>query len=269
MALLNRLERLFGRIAIPNISLYLVLGQVVFWSVAFLGFFDLERIALLPLAVRHGEAWRLFTFLLMPPISSPVFIAFSWYLFWMYGTALEHHWGVFRYNLFIFVGWALTVGVVFLFHASFGINVFLLGSIFLAFAFLNPDFEIRVLFILPVKIKWLALIEWLWYGYVFLVSSWSVRLGVLASVGNFLLFFSSEIVQRMKTGRRQVEYRSRQSSAREEVHKARHKCFVCGKTDLSDPQMDFRYCSKCAGEECYCMEHIANHPHTVAANPKP
>src|ERR1700712_3087027 len=115
MALLNRLERLFGRLAIPNISLYLVLGQVVFWSVAFFGFFDLERIALLPIAVRGGEVWRLFTFMLLPPASSPVFIAFAWYIFWMMGTALEHNWGVFRYNLFIFVGWALTVGVAFIF----------------------------------------------------------------------------------------------------------------------------------------------------------
>ena len=207
MALLNRLERLFGRVAIPNISLYLVLGQVVFWSVAFLGFFDLERIALLPLAVRHGEAWRLFTFLLLPPSSSPVFIAFAWYIFWMMGTALEHYWGVFRYNLFIFVGWALTVGVAFLYPASYATNLFLAGSVFLAFAFLNPDFEMLILFILPVKIKWLALIQWLFYGYAVIAGSWPVRLGVLASVGNFLLFFSSEIVQRMKTGRRQVEYR--------------------------------------------------------------
>ncbi|HEX2860474.1 MAG TPA: hypothetical protein VHN79_02495, partial [Lacunisphaera sp.] len=67
MGLLNRLERVFGRLAIPNISLYLVMGQVIFWSVSFLGFFELERIALLPLAVREGEAWRLFSFLLLPP----------------------------------------------------------------------------------------------------------------------------------------------------------------------------------------------------------
>src|SRR3954464_13578463 len=101
--MLNRLERLFGRLAIPNISLYLVAGQVLFWSVAFLGFFDLERIALLPLAVRSGEPWRIFTFLLLPPPSSPVFIAFAWYMFWLMGSALESYWVVFPYNLCIFI----------------------------------------------------------------------------------------------------------------------------------------------------------------------
>src|SRR3954468_13249554 len=151
--MLNRLERLFGRLAIPNISLYLVAGQVLFWSVAFLGYFNLERIALLPLAVRGGEPWRLITFLLLPPASSPVFIAFAWYMFWLMGSALEQYWGVFRYNLFIFVGWALTVGVAFLFPANYATNVFLGGSVFLAFAFLNPEFEMLIFFILPVKIK--------------------------------------------------------------------------------------------------------------------
>jgi len=262
--MLNRLERLFGRLAIPNISLYLVGGQVLFWSVAFLGYFDLERIALLPLAVRNGEPWRLFTFLFIPPASSPVFIAFAWYMFWLMGSALEQYWGVFRYNLFLFVGWALTIGVAFLFPASYATNVFLGGSVFLAFAFLNPEFEMLIFFILPVKIKWLALIQWLLYGFVMVTGTWPMRLAVLASVGNFLLFFSGEIIQRLKTGRRQTEFKSRQATAREESQVARHKCYVCGKTELTHPQIDFRYCSKCANDECYCSEHIGNHAHTVA-----
>ena len=46
----------------------------------------------------------------------------------------------------------------------------------------------------------------------------------------------------------------------------RYICHVCGKTDLSHPQLDFRYCSKCAGDQCYCPEHIQNHAHVVAAD---
>jgi hypothetical protein len=268
MVLLHRLERLLGRFAIPQISLYLVLGQVVFWSVSYLGFFDLERIALLPLAVRSGEIWRLGTFLLLPPNSQPVFIAFAWYMFWMMGSALEDYWGVFRYNLFLFVGWALTVAVAFLSPASYSTNLFLAGSVFLAFAFLNPDFVIQIFFILPVKIKWLALIEWVFYGYALIFGGRSVRLAVLASVGNFLLFFSGEIVQRIKTGRRQMEYKARQFGAQDKEREFRHRCHVCGKTDVTHPQLDFRYCSKCAGEECYCPEHLANHKHTTAVPPE-
>jgi hypothetical protein len=268
MGLLNRLERLFGRFAIPNISLYLVIGQVLFWSVGYLGFFDVGRLELLPLAVRGGEIWRLVTFLLIPPNASPVFIAFAWYMFWMMGTALEDFWGAFRYNLFLFVGWALTVAVALFFPGSYATNLFLAGSVFLAFAFLNPDFELLLFFILPVKIKWLALVQAAFYGYALLVGTWPVRLAVFASVGNFLLFFGAEIIQRMKTGRRQMEHKARQAAARDKADEPRHRCHVCGKTDLTHPQMDFRYCSKCVGEECYCTEHLGNHVHTKVVNPK-
>lgn len=262
--MLNRLERLFGRLAIPNISLYLVAGQVLFWSVAFLGFFDLNRITLVPVLVRSGEPWRLFTFLFQPPLFGPVWLAFAWYSFWFFGSALENYWGAFRYNLFIFIGWAMTVSVAFLFPRQLATNGFLAVSVFLAFAFLNPEFEIRVYFILPIKAKWLGLIGWLSNAFYFATGTWPTRFAILASVANFLLFFSGEIFQRAKTGRRQMEFKSRQTAAREEDQVARHKCYTCGKTELTHPQLDFRYCSKCANDECYCSEHIGNHPHTVA-----
>ena len=267
MALLNRLERLFGRFAIPNISLYLVFGQVLFWGVAYLGYFDLETIALLPLKVRMGEPWRLFTFLLLPPNSHPVFIAFAWYMFWMMGSALEGLWGAFRYNLFLFIGWILTVAVALMYPNVYATNVFVAGSVFLAFAFLNPDFEILIFFILPVKIKWLALIQWVSYGYLLLVGRWPLRFAVLASISNFLIFFSRDLVQRVKTGRRQMEYKAQASATRERERAPRHRCAICGKTDVSHPQMDFRYCSKCAGDECYCSEHLRSHEHTKPTVP--
>jgi hypothetical protein len=251
MGFLNRLERTFGRFAIPNISLYLVMGQVLFWAVSYLGFFNLERIALIPLAVLQGEAWRLFTFLLLPPNAHPVFIAFAWYMFYMMGSALEQHWGVFRYNFFLFVGWLLTVAVAFLFPGSYATNLFLAGSVFLAFAFLNPDFELLLFFILPVKIKWLALLQWILYGYSFLKGPWSIRLAVLASIGNFLLFFTGEIVQRMKSGRRRMEYQAKQAATRDN-DEPRHRCVVCGKTDLTHPMEEFRYSDD---DRCYCSEH--------------
>ncbi len=263
MSLITRIERHLGRFALPHLALYLVLGQVVFWSVSFLGYFDLERIALLPQAVRAGEGWRLVTFLFLPPSSQPVFIAFAWYLFWIMGTALEEFWGTFRFNLFVLLGWALTVAVAFLYPAIYATNLFLAGSVFLAFAFLNPDFVMMIFFILPVKIKWLALIQWLFYGYALIFGSWPLRLSVLASIGNFLVFFAGDIVTLLKGGRGRMEYQARPSSVRVSEAEPRHRCVVCGKTELSAPQLDFRYCSKCAGEECYCSDHLANHVHTT------
>ena len=253
MAFLNRLERVFGRFAIPNLSLYLVIGQVFFWGVSYLGLFQLERIALLPAAVYAGEYWRIFTFLWLPPAAHPVFIAFAWYLFWMMGSALEQHWGVFRYNLFLFTGWALTVAIAFLFPLTYATNVFLAGSVFLAFAFLNPNFELMLFFILPVKIKWLALLQGVLYGYQVLVGAWPTKLAVLASIGNFFLFFAGEMVERMRTGRRRMEHQARVASARAAAEREpRHRCVVCGKTDLTHPLEDFRYSDD---DQCYCAEH--------------
>ena len=263
MSLLNRLERVLGRFALPNVTVYFVGGQVLVWSMALLKYLDLERIALLPQAVLAGEGWRLVTFLLLPPNAHPAFIAFAWYLFYLMGNALEGYWGVFRYNLFILLGWTLTVGVAFLTPGHYATNLFLAGSVFLAFAFLNPDFEMLIFFILPVKIKWLALIQWIGYGLALLFGGWSARLAVLAAVGNFLVFFSREIVERVKSGRRHMKQQVRRSAMREAENEPRHRCHVCGKTDLTHPRMDFRYCSKCAGEECYCAEHLATHTHTV------
>lgn len=251
MGFLNRLERAFGRYAIPNISLYLVIGQVFFWSVSFLGFFELERIALLPWAVMQGEVWRVFSFLLLPPNAHPVFIAFAWYMFFLMGSALEGHWGVFRYNLFLLLGWIMTLGVAFLFPTTYATNVFLAGSVFLAFAFLNPDFEILIFFILPVKIKWLALIAWIGYGLEFLRGPWPIRLAVLAAIGNFLIFFSGAILQRGRAGRRRMAHQAKQAAAREN-DEPRHTCVVCGKTDRTHPQEDFRYSDD---DKCYCSGH--------------
>jgi membrane associated rhomboid family serine protease len=200
--MLHKLERHLGWAAIPNLSLCLVAGQVMVFLFVMLMQFRVELIALLPAAVLHGEVWRLFTYLLVPPTSGQLtafgamFLAFGWYMFFLMGRALEDHWGNFRYNAFIFTGWLLTASVAFLTPGSYATNAFLAGSVFLAFAFLNPDFEIYVFFILPVKIKWLALLTWILYGVTFALGNWTARLAVLAAVGNFLLFFARDIVDR-------------------------------------------------------------------------
>ena len=263
MSLLTKLERLLGRFAIPNLSLCLIIGQVLFWGLALMTGFDLGRIALLPVAVVAGEVWRLATFVLVPPNFHPVFIAFAWYLFYLMGTALEHYWGAYRYNAFLGIGWLLTVAAAFVTPFAYASNLFLAGSVFLAFAYLNPDFVMMIFFILPVKIKWLALLQWLGYGYVLVVGPWSGRLAVLAATGNFLLFFAGDIVSQIRTGRRRMAFQAKAFAAKTEDPEHRHCCRVCGKTDLSDPKMDFRYCSKCAGNQCYCPDHIFNHKHVL------
>ncbi len=270
MGLFHRLERALGRYALPNLALYLIGGQVLFFSLSLLTPFDVRRIMLWPALVLEGEWWRLFSFVLVPPtygqltMTQALFLAITWYFFYMISQALENHWGAFRFNLFFLLGWVLTVAAGFLtpaYPVSYG---FFAVSVFLAFAFLNPDFELYVFFILPVKIKWFALFMWLTFGFEFVTGDWSIRLAVLAATGNFLLFFTGAIVQRMKTGRQHMRQQVRRAAFQKDEDEPRHRCVVCGKTDRSDPQMDFRYCSKCANDECYCADHIFNHEHTVA-----
>ena len=269
MSLLTKLERALDRFAIPNLSLYLVVGQVVFWGLALMAGFNVERIALLPAAVLAGEVWRLASFLLLPPNAHPVFIAFAWYIFYLMGSALEQYWGAFRFNVFLGLGWLLTVAAAFITPGSYGSNVFLAGSVFLAFAYLNPEFTLMIFFILPVKIKWLALLQWVGYGCVLAVGPWPARLMVLAATGNFLVFFARDLVGSLRAGRRRMTHQARVLAARPDEDEPRHRCRTCGKTARSHPLLDFRYCSKCAGNQCYCPEHIFNHAHVLVDDDAP
>ncbi|MDB6127223.1 MAG: hypothetical protein JWM35_1119 [Verrucomicrobia bacterium] len=267
MSLLTKLERFFGRFAIPNLSLYLVIGQVFVLLSALMGLLDLTNFVLIPALARQGEWWRLVSMIFLPPppgMFGYALVAFAWYMFYLMGGALEGYWGEFRFNLFLLSGYLLTIGVAFLTPYSATTNLFIAGSVFLAFAWLNPEFEIALFFILPVKIKWLALVTWLLFTYRFVVGDWALRLQILASVGNFLIFFAGDIVQTMRHRQRAMSGQARRFAAEAAGPHARHRCRVCGKTDLTNPEMDFRYCSKCAGDECYCPEHIFNHEHVAA-----
>lgn len=274
MGLFNRLERTLGRFAIPNLSLYLIGAQVVLFGVSLFGRLDMEGLMLVPALVLQGEPWRLFTFALIPPaygqitLTSALFLALTWYFFYMISQALENYWGAFRFNLYFLIGWFLTVAVSFLTPAWPTSYSFFAVSVFLAFALLNPDFEIYIFFILPVRIKWLALLMWLGFGYSFAVGGWPTRLAVLAATGNFLLFFGKDIVQRIRTGRRHMQQQVRRAKLRGDDAEPLHRCAACGKTDLTHPREEFRYCSQCAGEECYCSEHLRNHVHTTAVKPQ-
>jgi hypothetical protein len=261
MSLISKAERIFGRFSIPNLSLYLIAGQLaVFLAIQF-GKLDPTAVLLVPRFVLSGQWWRMFAFLLNPPDQSIWFIGFAWWIFYLMGNALEHFWGTFRYNVFIFLGSALTVGLSFLTPDHSVSNAFIAGSVFLAFAHLNPDFELSLYFILPVKIKWLALVTWVLYALQFIFGSWALRFQVIASVGNFLIFFGEDIVLTARYRRRQMIRTAKQIEDDDPKPQSRHRCRICGKTEITNPEMDFRYCSKCAGDECYCPDHIRNHEH--------
>jgi hypothetical protein len=262
MSLLNRIERKLGEDwGVPNLTLILIIIQVIVYVLSFANREILIGFYLIPELVLKGQVWRLISFLAVPPISHPLLAFFFWYMFYLMGSALENQWGTFRYNVYFFIGYVATLVAAFLFPQVPASNGFLQGSVFLAFAFLYPDFQLLIFFILPVKIKWLALITWIGYFYVLLFGPWPHKALVLASICNFLIFFASDIRQRVKTGKRQMEFQSKQQVQRTRSQEPFHRCVICGITEQMNPDMDFRYCPECKDTPGYCSVHLPDHEH--------
>ncbi len=258
--MLSKLERKLRRFAVPNVTLFLIVGQVLVYFVAQVRPQAMENIRLIPARVLEGEVWRLFTFVVEPPTDNLLFAFFFWYLFYLMGTALEHQWGVFRYNAFLLIGYVASVAAAFLVPEQPASVSFLQGSVFFAFAALFPDFVMYLFFVLPVKIKWLAILAGIAVFLAFAQGDWSTRAMIAANVLNLFVFFSKDVFDRIRGWRRRTAWQAKTQVSQD---KPFHRCVVCGITDKSHPQMEFRYCSKCVGACGYCTEHIRNHEHVT------
>ncbi|MCA9237943.1 MAG: hypothetical protein KDA44_20865 [Planctomycetales bacterium] len=276
MSFLKRLEARFGRYAIPNLTTVFVVGQAITYLGALVpNGFDIGQIALNPAAVASGEWWRLLTFMFTPPAMRPIFVLFYFILFHLFGTAVESHLGAFRYNLFLLTGYVASVAAAFVAAAAImpagfqggGLfvpiaapNYFLYGSLFLAFARLYPDFVLNLFYVLPIRIRWLALAAWGCAAYLAVTGGWMVALLIGASVANYLLFFGPGHLAQLKHGQRR---RSFQAKATKATKAPRHVCHVCGLNSEESPRTLFRYCSQCTGQVCYCPDHIRDHEHVT------
>ena len=268
MSIIARLESRFGRWAIPNVTAIIIAGQVLLYFLQAMQAGrgnELAKIYLQPSAVLQGEVWRLITFLFTPPGTNLLFAFFFWYLMYLFGSTLERQWGTFRYNVFLLVGYLANVGAVFIAY-SLGADIpanngFLYATIFLAFARLYPDFTLNIFFILPIKVRWLALLMWIGFGYGLIRGDWMGRMLIIASVSNYLLFFGREHLREWKHGQRRRAFQSQTKAAMKQI---KHQCRVCELNSENSPKTLFRYCSKCSGQQCYCPEHIQDHEHVTA-----
>ncbi len=274
--------RRFGWLAVPHLTIVLIAGQVALFAANMMPEgVSLNRIELDPGRVVSGEWWRLATFLFVPPGGRSILVIFYFMLMYLFGTTLEQHWGAFRFNLFLLVGYLANVAAAFIAWGAgrpeFGLvdaagamgsthatNQFLYGSLFLAFARLYPDFIINLFYILPIRIKWLALLAWILYGVKLVTGDWMTRLLILATVLNYLLFFGAEHWREFRHSHRR---RSFQSKAKKATTAPNHACRVCGLSSDDSPRTLFRYCTKCAGQCCYCPEHIRHHQHVTVEEP--
>lgn len=271
--MLDRLERKLGRYAIPRLTTYLVGGQVAVFVLTMVKPELASRLLLIPSLVLEGEVWRPFTFVFTEEATGTAAgITGTWSILWFLvrmsvlyfmGNTLESLWGSFRYNVYVLLGWALTVGASFLLPYAIFHNSYLIISVGFAFAYLFPDFEFALWFILPVKAKWFSWLIAAGLAFAAWDGAWPERILIVASVSNFFLFFAHDFSLRLRGKGRQRVHRRAAAKAEREAH---HECTVCGVTDLDDPQMQFRYCSKCEGKHGYCMAHLADHEHVVSAD---
>src|SRR5437588_6968909 len=251
MTWLDKLERRFGFLGIPGLIRIVIGFTALVWALMWLNPNFRVALDLDPARIRHGEVWRLVTYIFVPQTLSFWIVLVLWFL-WFIGEGLERAWGSFRLTLYFFVGMIGTTIAAFFFGSNFS-NGMLIASLFFAFARFYPDQVIYILFILPVKIKWLAWVSAALLLFGFFVNSNSYRMALVAALSNYLIFFGPEIIydarHRGEVSARRKRFARQSRSETEPLH----KCAVCGATELSDPNLEFRVSRD--GEE-YCMAHL-------------
>ena len=252
MSWLDKLERRIGWIAIPGLPRILVGFAALVFGLAWLLPGYISMLTLDPIKIRHGEVWRLVTYIFIPQTLSPLWFLFALWFLWWVGEGVERGWGPFRLTLYFLVGMIGTTAAAFFFGSNFS-NSMLLMSLFLAFAHFYPEEIIYILFILPVRVKWLAWIAGAFLIVGFFVGSNSYRASLVAALANYLIFFGPDFFSKVKHRHEVTNRRKRFEDVSRSDAEPLHKCAVCGKTEQTDPDLEFRVASN--GEE-YCMNHL-------------
>lgn len=286
---LNKLERKLGRYAIPNLIVWLIGAYTIGFVLYMVNPSILGMLTLSPYHILHGQVWRLVTWIFMPTESNLIFLLIMALFYYQLGTTLEHNWGTFRFNVYIFSGIIFTIIGAFILYGvyyvlnlsifaavpgaaaevsatmSYGFSVnYINMSIFLAFAVMFPDMQVMLYFIIPIKMKWMAVVYGVLIVYHLIVGSWSMRVSIVMSLLSFVVFFLSTRNLKRYTPHeihRRQQFKAQMREPRPGSGITKHKCAVCGRTELDDPTLEFRFCSKCEGNYEYCSDHLFTHQH--------
>lgn len=260
---LDKLERKFGRFAIPNLMSYIIFSNAVIFLLynlnPLLGNSIIFKLAFIPHLVFQGEVWRLITFIFIPRNTGILWGIISLILYYGIGTELENQWGTFKFNVYYLIGMIGIIISSLLFNVA-GVPTYLNLSLFLAFAKLYGETEFRIYFLIPVKAKYLG---WLSLGlasYSAISSGWGGIILLTVSLANYLLFFGRSNINSLRSNKNVKQKRRKFKDDRPKVIHI-HRCTVCGVTDRDNPSMEFRYCSQCDGHYEYCADHIFDHDH--------
>lgn len=276
MKFYSNLEKKIRKWMIPHLITYVIAAYAIGLVLYYVAPVLLAYLTLEPYYILHGQIWRLISWIFIPTdvsILSIIMLLFYYYV----GTQLEQYWGTFRFNLYMFEGLIFTdVASFILYFVYYAFNKTPSGfgwafstsyinlSLFLAFAACFPEEKVYVYFILPVKMKWLALIYLVITGYELVVYNWIGRVAIIAALLNFFIFYLSTknmYTYAPKQIHRRAKYQRQVQSTPEFTNAARHKCVICGRTEKDDPTLTFRFCSKCDGNYEYCQDHLFTHEH--------
>ena len=290
MRFIEKLERKYGKYGIPNLTTYVIICYVLGYLLMRFNPAVLSLMSLDVSKILQGQIWRLVTWVIYPPNTSNFLFFVISILFFYYpiGTSLERTWGSFRYTLYIFSGLLFTIISAFLLHfitggfVEIGGMVYSIGgsifstyyismSVFLAYALSYPDMQVLLWFIIPIKMKWMAIV----YGAIILYDVftyfrnglWFVAVPIIASLLNFIIFFlSTRNLQHYnpKEVKRRREFKKAVAGSRVNPQTGgvtKHKCAICGRTELDHPELEFRFCSRCNGNYEYCQDHLFTHEH--------
>ena len=267
---------------IPNLMLYIVLGTAVVYLMSSLAgnyylysllYFDRELIL-------KGQVWRLITYPLTYNAGSLLLTAISLFCYYSLGRAMENIWGTLRFNLYYHSG-VVMMDIYCMIFGGYASVSYLNLSLFLAYATLFPDAHFLLFFIIPIKAWVFALIDLLSVLMGLITNPFPYNLFSVISLANYFLFFGKDVLNVIPISwranarrlvRRQpkqqkkakiIEFDAGSYEASKATPKApyTHRCTVCGRTDVSNPELEFRYCSRCKGYYCYCEDHISNHSH--------
>ena len=254
---------------IPNLMRYIVIANAVFWVMGAINPVLMNYMLFNPALILRGQIWRLISFVFIPPSTGVLaFIAFYFY-YWI-GSTLEQQWGTGQFTIYFFTGVILTILYGFLIYFITGRSVslsstYIFLSMFFSFAALFPDMQVLFMFIIPVKMKYLALVDAAFFLLSVFTTPFPENLLPVVAVLNFLIFCGPELKAMLprKQSRGTINFKRESARIRREQQDKlyNHKCAVCGRTDTEYPDLEFRYCSRCAGYHCFCADHINNHIH--------
>ena len=288
MGFLQKLERKMGKYAIRNLTRYIIIFYIIGYIIQMISYSGSNIqiwLTLNPGAIMHGQVWRLVSWVLMPPSHVSILTVIMLICYYQLGTILEKVWGDFLYNFYIFFGLTMTVvGAFIMYYAGGALYIELTGgltfttyyvslSIFLGFAMTFPDQRMLLFFFIPIKIKYLAIFDVAYLTYLMIIGNWLVRVPIICSLASTLIFFLMSRSYNFRARGAGIRQKTRRQTFQKAMSRgqaaggmgsgtaARHKCAICGQTELTSPDLEFRYCSKCNGNYEYCQNHLFTHTH--------